>query len=66
MSDDPTTAAGFKAAQFVRAEWAGLETQHRYEDLLLIADLLRHVRPRTILELGTAAGGFALFLGHHR
>lgn len=36
--------------------------QHRWEDLELIADVIRTHRPRLSVELGTDAGGFAAFL----
>ena len=65
-NDEKLRAAGFKAAQFVRSDVSGpdgvvLEAQHRYEDLELIAEVLRHLKPRAMMELGTAGGGFALF-----
>jgi len=52
-------------AQFVRTEWAGFEAIHRYEDLAVIASVLREQRPEVAIELGTAKGGFAAFLAHH-
>jgi len=66
MDDATTNAAlahaGFRAAQFVRCEWQSLEAQHRYEDLGVIAAALEALRPAHAVELGTAGGGFALFL----
>lgn len=36
--------------------------QHRWEDLALILEVLRGARPPVAVELGTATGGFAVFL----
>ena len=49
-------------AQFVRAEWAGYDMQHRYEDLALIREVLSDWEPLMAVELGTAEGGFTALL----
>jgi cephalosporin hydroxylase len=54
-------------AQSVRSTWQTpggpiFEMQHRSEDQVLIQHVLREMRPRRALELGTAGGGFTALL----
>lgn len=51
-----------RPAQHVSCRWEGFEAIHRYEDLAVIADVIRTVAPVEAVELGTAEGGFAAFL----
>ena len=47
--------------KFVRTSWNGFDAQHRGEDLPLIAEVIRSIKPTIIIELGTGMGGMAAF-----
>lgn len=49
-------------AKSVLMSWFGFNAQHRYEDLMLISDVIIQHHSRIVVELGTAEGGFAAFL----
>ena len=49
-------------AQHIQSTWDGFTMIHRYEDLALIRSVLGDRQPQRTVELGTAEGGFAVFL----
>lgn len=50
------------AGQGLTASWGGFEMQHRYEDLAEIAKIFELYKPAVGVELGSAEGGFAVFM----
>lgn len=53
---------GAPSSRGVLASWGGRHTQHRYEDFVLIQDVLRSICPLIAVELGTGPGGFTCLL----
>ncbi len=47
-----------------KTRWMGVPCQKYAADLFILAEILHEVRPALVVELGTSAGGSALFMAH--